>query len=275
MASRAKNRKGRVLVMAGSSFEFFAAALVAAAPRRCPCERTGDSSGRGRYCADSLVRLQCGQAIPDQVEIGAQRFRALFGRTDAGDQENVARRKLRAAVAKTFAHEAANAVACDRVFRNAPRHRHAEPRFTAFGRAELRLKMRRADTLGFAAQAGKIRRLAQVGAAGKPRGRHASGFGAQGMRRLRPLARRALSTRRPPRVFIRARKPCVRACLSLPGWNVRFMAKPFGNGNGEQRSGKIVDCRWFCQGNRAWRSALRQVDCGMPRMKIDERFAAP
>ena len=32
----------------------------------------------------------------------------------------------------------------------------------------------------------------------------------QTARRLRPLARRALSTARPPRVFMRARKPCVR-----------------------------------------------------------------
>jgi len=45
-----------------------------------------------------------------------------------------------------------------------------------------------------------------------------------GIRRLRPLARRALITARPPRVFMRARNPWVRACLRLPGWKVRLVA---------------------------------------------------
>jgi len=39
----------------------------------------------------------------------------------------------------------------------------------------------------------------------------------QTVSRLRPLARRALMTRRPPRVFIRARKPWVRTRLILLG----------------------------------------------------------
>ena len=38
---------------------------------------------------------------------------------------------------------------------------------------------------------------------------------AQTARRLRPLARRALITARPPRVFMRTRKPCVRARRTL------------------------------------------------------------
>jgi hypothetical protein len=42
--------------------------------------------------------------------------------------------------------------------------------------------------------------------------------------RARPLARRALMTARPPRVFMRSRKPCVRARRVLEGWYVRFMA---------------------------------------------------
>eukprot|EP00611_Tribonema_gayanum_P029556 TRINITY_DN794_c0_g2_i1.p1 TRINITY_DN794_c0_g2~~TRINITY_DN794_c0_g2_i1.p1 ORF type:complete len:277 (-),score=13.74 TRINITY_DN794_c0_g2_i1:192-986(-) len=37
-------------------------------------------------------------------------------------------------------------------------------------------------------------------------------------RRLRPLARRAFSTRRPPRVFMRTRKPWVRARRVFEGW---------------------------------------------------------
>jgi hypothetical protein len=35
---------------------------------------------------------------------------------------------------------------------------------------------------------------------------------------LRPLARRRFSVRRPARVRIRARKPCVRARLRFFGW---------------------------------------------------------
>ena len=40
----------------------------------------------------------------------------------------------------------------------------------------------------------------------------------QTAKRVRPLARRALITARPPRVFIRSRKPCVRARRVLEGW---------------------------------------------------------
>lgn len=49
----------------------------------------------------------------------------------------------------------------------------------------------------------------------------------QAERRLRPLARRALMILRPPTVFMRARKPWLRARLRLLGWNVRFMATPY------------------------------------------------
>src|SRR5262249_39088070 len=48
-----------------------------------------------------------------------------------------------------------------------------------------------------------------------------AGCARQGVRRLRPLARRAASTLRPPTVFILARKPCVRLRLTTEGWNVR------------------------------------------------------
>ena len=48
----------------------------------------------------------------------------------------------------------------------------------------------------------------------------------QTLRRLRPLARRALRTLRPPLVAMRARKPWVRLRFRLLGWNVRFMRSP-------------------------------------------------
>jgi hypothetical protein len=40
--------------------------------------------------------------------------------------------------------------------------------------------------------------------------------------RLRPRARRAAMTLRPPFVAMRARKPCRRLRTSLLGWKVRF-----------------------------------------------------
>ena len=66
----------------------------------------------------------------------------------------------------------------------------------------------------------------KVGAAGQPL---ASGKATRyTVSRLRPLARRRLSTFRPPFVDIRSRKPCVFARRRRLGWNVRFMnALPF------------------------------------------------
>src|SRR5690606_21672078 len=45
----------------------------------------------------------------------------------------------------------------------------------------------------------------------------------QGVSCARPFARRRFRTSRPALVAMRARKPCVRARLSLLGWKVRFM----------------------------------------------------
>jgi len=45
----------------------------------------------------------------------------------------------------------------------------------------------------------------------------------QGQSLARPLARRLLSTSRPPRVAMRARNPCVRLRRTLLGWNVLFI----------------------------------------------------
>ena len=46
---------------------------------------------------------------------------------------------------------------------------------------------------------------------------------AQTPSRFRPLARRARMIERPPRVFMRTRKPWVRLRRVTEGWNVRFM----------------------------------------------------
>ena len=60
---------------------------------------------------------------------------------------------------------------------------------------------------------GKLRFPAQPRLARQPQARRL-----QTDRRARPLARRALMTARPPRVFMRSRKPCVRARRVLDGW---------------------------------------------------------
>jgi hypothetical protein len=52
------------------------------------------------------------------------------------------------------------------------------------------------------------------------------------VRRLRPFARRRLSTRRPFFVAMRTRKPCVRARWRVFGWNVRL---PFMIGSARLR----------------------------------------
>src|SRR5690606_19310031 len=59
-------------------------------------------------------------------------------------------------------------------------------------------------------------------------------------RRLRPLARRALMTARPPRVFIRTKKPWVRLRRVTEGWKVRFIGNP-----------NIKELAWHAQ-NRAY-----------------------
>jgi hypothetical protein len=96
-------------------------------------------------------------------------------------------------------------------------------------------------------QGGEFSRPAYPRIARKTGGRHDQPPD-YGIRRLRPFARRALMILRPSAVAMRARKPCVRARLSLLGWKVRFMAYSEGNVNkrsqsmsGRPRGCQIVD----------------------------------
>ena len=78
---------------------------------------------------------------------------------------------------------------------------------------------------------------------------------------LRPLARRARMTLRPPRVFIRTKKPWVRLRRVTEGWNVRFI------GVASQAIGKkpsitaVLELlvKWFLQipANKLWITRLR------------------
>ena len=63
-----------------------------------------------------------------------------------------------------------------------------------------------------------------IGAVGEPPPQTKSNYSDETLRRTRPLARRRDKTLRPPRVFIRARKPWVLARLRVLGCQVRFIA---------------------------------------------------
>src|SRR3954465_6456301 len=75
------------------------------------------------------------------------------------------------------------------------------------------------DEAGHGRPAAAIRRE-EIGPAGKDR----VGPAAQADSVLRPRARRAASTLRPPTVAVRARKPWRRLRTRLLGWKVRFIA---------------------------------------------------
>src|SRR5690349_12428985 len=67
--------------------------------------------------------------------------------------------------------------------------------------------------------------------------------------RLRPFERRRRRTSRPPRVFLRARKPCVRLRLLLWGWYVHFTAYLLASASRtRQRSGIDTQPSGGCQG---------------------------
>src|SRR4029453_10746737 len=74
-------------------------------------------------------------------------------------------------------------------------------------------------------EAGHGGALAAVG------GQKSRAFGGRdwGVSFLRPRARRAFSTLRPPTVAMRARNPCRRLRTRLLGWKVRFIAHAFKN----------------------------------------------
>ena len=76
-------------------------------------------------------------------------------------------------------------------------------------------------------------------------------------RRLRPLARRAAMTERPPRVFMRVRKPCVRARLTFDGWYVRFMMCPAA----------CVKVRYLILANQS------EIDCQLSPWYLTKRLA--
>ena len=122
-----------------------------------------------------------------------------------------------------LAEQALDAVAVDGAA-DLARHRQAEARAVgrlAGGRARERVEDEEAvaDRAALAVDALELRAAGQAPALRAPAGgaRQAVHRG-QTVSRLRPLARRRLSVRRPARVLMRARNPWVRARLRFLGW---------------------------------------------------------
>ena len=183
----------------------------------------------GAHCAGTALRVQCRRGfarrelLPDAFEIGAQDGVGLVRRGRARNQQDVEVRQRLPVMPEAFADDAADTVADHGKLGHFARNRAAQTRRRKWRFAVFGDKTSRGEAIAALAQ----RR--EIGAGEQPRGarqaqirdvgRRAAncGIASYGIRRLRPLARRAFNTARPPRVFMRARKPCVRACLRLPG----------------------------------------------------------
>lgn len=110
-----------------------------------------------------------------------------------------------------FLDDPPHAVARHGVADGTDRHRQSEARCTEIVRPESHAEVIVGDTLARALD------LLEVGTAAQPalRGKGEPG---QGVSFLRPFARRRARTFWPFFVAMRARKPCVRARLTLLGW---------------------------------------------------------
>lgn len=85
--------------------------------------------------------------------------------------------------------------------------------------------------------------------------------------RLRPLARRRLSTLRPPSVLMRDRNPCTFLRRRLWGWKVRFIDQPFEGAppEGAERHSEYVfasnpDCFLGSAENRFGAARVKEIE---------------
>lgn len=156
-------------------------------------------------------------------ERGQQHRAVLLGRAGSGHHHAIQPAEFALVPAEAFAGDALQTVARHGGFGDLARNRQTQARVIQIvGSGEHgKIAVARFDGLG--ENAGKGVPAGQPGAARETR---VAGRGVQGVKRARPLARRAFKTRRPPLVAIRARKPWVRLRWMMLGWNVRFMAIP-------------------------------------------------
>jgi hypothetical protein len=120
--------------------------------------------------------------------------------------------------AKHFAHHSADAIARDRVADGARGDRQPEPWIAECIDTCSDLEERLSKTLPAFVDMFELRLGAEaLAGAERERPDRNSAAARYGERRLRPLARRRLNTRRPLLVAMRARKPWVRARRTLLG----------------------------------------------------------
>ena len=120
--------------------------------------------------------------------------------------------------AKQLPHHALHSITVDRPPRNAPAGDDSDASMRQAVGLDVHGEI--ASRPRFTGRQRRCELLAPL-QAGAPRQRKAPL--AQALNRVRPLARRARNTPRPPRVRMRARKPCVRLRRFTEGWYVRFM----------------------------------------------------
>jgi len=141
---------------------------------------------------------------------GRGQFRPSCGLADS--HNDVDWTQLITQLAEYFSNGALHQGTCNRAWRRMPADNDSQAgllarrAISAQDDEKFALPSRRKRT-------GELRFAAQPRLAGQP--------GAPRLytaKRARPLARRALITALPPRVFMRSRKPCVRARRVLEGW---------------------------------------------------------
>ena len=106
---------------------------------------------------------------------------------------------------------------------HAPTHGQAEPVVALIVLRRNHEKERPIDAYAPAEQPTEVRSGSDPLAPSEPGSRTPGRPTCQAPSLFRPFCRRRLSTRRPPFVRMRTRKPCVRRRFRLFGWNVRFI----------------------------------------------------
>jgi len=156
-------------------------------------------------------------------ERGEQNRVILLARPRPGHHHAIQAIELALAPAEAFACDPLQAVARHGRLSDLAGNRQTQARVSQIVGSGQHGKIAVAGFGGLGEDAGKGVPAGQPDAARKTR---VAGRSVQGVKRTRALARRALRTRRPPLVAIRARKPWVRLRWMMLGWKVRFMAIP-------------------------------------------------
>jgi hypothetical protein len=184
--------------------------------------------------------------------------RSGIARHDApsGDDEHVESPQDLAAYPEALSNQPFQVIASHRFCDKAPWYRQSE----AWRVQPVSPRKHRHQLIARAAstsrEAGEVSSATKPHAPRKPRARHdftarGLGSGVQGLSRALPLTRRALRTRRPALVFIRARKPCRLLRFKTLGWKVLFIGalEPGDKGSRalETRGRMLLSGSLWCQ----------------------------